>query len=122
MNALEVLSLAPFVPSGEDYAASRKFFADLGFDETWENSGCAGFECGAARFILQNFVNKEFAANFMVSIVVPDLDSWWAAVNEKKLEAVYVGVRFAPPKNFPWGREVHFIDLAGVCWHVRQPE
>jgi hypothetical protein len=19
-----------------------------------------------------------------------------------------------------WGREIHIIDLAGVCWHVRQ--
>jgi hypothetical protein len=122
MNALKVLSLAPFVPSGENYAESRRFFGDLGFDETWENGGCARFESGAARFILQNFVNKEFAANFMVSIVVPDLDLWWAAVIKKQLEEVYAGVRFAPPKDFPWGREVHFIDLAGVCWHVRQTE
>jgi hypothetical protein len=122
MNALKVLSLAPFVPSGESYAASRKFFADLGFDEIWENNGCAGFESGTARFILQNSANNEFAANYMVSIVVPDLDLWWAAISEKKLEEIYAGVRFAPPKVFPWGREVHFIDLAGVCWHVRQSE
>jgi hypothetical protein len=24
--------------------------------------------------------------------------------------------------EFPWGREVHFIDLAGVCWHVGQAD
>jgi hypothetical protein len=31
-----------------------------------------------------------------------------------------VGVKFRPPTEFPWGREIHIIDLAGVCWHVRQ--
>jgi hypothetical protein len=28
--------------------------------------------------------------------------------------------RIKPPADFPWGREVNFIDLAGVCWHVGQ--
>src|SRR5262245_57944013 len=122
MNALSVLSLSPFVPSGADYAGSRRFFADIGFQETWESSGCAGFRNGAAQFILQNFADKHFAENYMVSIAVPNLDAWWAAISEKELDRVYPGVRFNPPKDFPWGREVHFIDPAGVCWHVRQVE
>jgi hypothetical protein len=29
-------------------------------------------------------------------------------------------VRTKRPTDFPWGREVHIIDPAGVCWHVRQ--
>jgi hypothetical protein len=29
-------------------------------------------------------------------------------------------LRITPPTDFAWGREVNFIDLAGVCWHVGQ--
>jgi catechol 2,3-dioxygenase-like lactoylglutathione lyase family enzyme len=46
-------SLLPFMPSGSDYQASRRLFADLGFEEVWENNGYAGFRNGGAEFILQ---------------------------------------------------------------------
>ena len=118
MAEIRVLSLSPFVPSGTDYAASRRLFQELGFEEIWENSGYAGFRNGGARFILQNYHHEAFSQNFMIRIDVPDLDAWWQAVSRKKLEEVYPGFRINPPKDFPWGREVHFIDLAGVCWHV----
>jgi catechol 2,3-dioxygenase-like lactoylglutathione lyase family enzyme len=120
MGPLHVESLSPFVPSGADYAAARRFFTELGFEELWENSGYAGFKNGNAQFILQQFDNREFAENFMITIIVPDLDRWWAAAEAKRLAEAFPGVRLNAPKEFPWGREVHFIDLAGVCWHVRQ--
>lgn len=118
MSDLRVQSLAPFVPSGKDYDGSRRLFADLGFEEVWENDGYAGFRNGEAQFILQRFDNAAFAENFMVKIVVPDLDAWWDTVSQKRLEKAYPGFRIKPPADFPWGREVNFIDLAGVCWHV----
>lgn len=120
MNALTARSLSPFVPSGAQYEASRRFFAELGFEEEWENSGYAGFRNGNARFILQQFDDQVFAGNFMLTLVVEDLDAWWNEVAARKLEQRYPGVRVKPPAAFPWGREVHLIDLAGVCWHVRQ--
>lgn len=122
MNPLQALSLSPFVPSGKQYEASRRFFVDLGFEEMWENSGCAGFRNGTAQFILQSCDDQKFAENFMVSVVVPNLDLWWEAVQKLRLEETYPGVRFRPPTDFPWGREIHFLDLAGVCWHVRQQQ
>jgi hypothetical protein len=122
MTALRVLSLSPFVPSGEHYESSRRFFAELGFEEIWENGGCAGFKSGDAQFILQKLENSDFAENFMVTIVVPNLDLWWDTIRQMRLDDSYPGVRFRPPTDFPWGREVHFADLAGVCWHVRQQE
>ena len=120
MNQLRALSLLPFVPSGKDYDASRRLFADLGFEEVWENDGCAGFRNGDAQFILQKFDVKGFAENFMVRLNVKDLDVWWQAVSRKQLEKTYPTFRINPPSDFPWGREVNFIDLAGVCWHVGQ--
>ncbi len=121
MEDPRVTSLAPFVPSGRDFEASRRLFAELGFEEIWENGGYAGFRNGGAEFILQDFANEAFASNLMIRIEVPDLDRWWAVVAAKQLERVYPGFRIKPPSDFPWGREVHFIDLAGVCWHVAAP-
>lgn len=113
-------SLAPFVPSGKDYGASRRFFADLGFEELWENEGYAGFRSGGAEFILQRFDEPRFASHFMIRLDVEDLAEWWEAVSQKRLAETYPGVRFKPPTDYPWGREVHLIDLAGVCWHIGQ--
>ena len=118
MSELRALALLPFVPSGSDYEASRRLFADLGFEEVWESGGYAGFRNGNAQFILQKFDDEKFASNFMIRINVEDLDAWWAAVSEKQLGTKYSGLRLSPPAKFPWGREVNFIDLAGVCWHV----
>jgi hypothetical protein len=118
MSALTALALLPFVPSGSDYEASRRLFADLGFEELWENSGYAGFRSGDARFILQKFDDEQFAGNFMIRLDVPDLDAWYAEISARKLDQKYERFRINPPQQFPWGREVNFIDLAGVCWHV----
>lgn len=112
------IALVPFVPGGPDFARSRELFRELGFEETWSNGGYAGFRSGGAKFILQDFNEPAFAAHLMVKLEVPDLDAWWASVSGKDLEARFPGLRLKPPTDFPWGREVNFIDLAGVCWHV----
>ena len=114
-------ALLPFVPGGKDYAASRRLFADLGFEEVWENGGYAGFRAGGAQFILQDYDVPGFASNLMIRIDVPDLDAWWAATERKALPDKHPGFRIKPPQDFAWGRELHFIDLAGVCWHVGEP-
>ena len=118
MDSLRATSLLPFVPSGKEYDASRQLFKDLGFEELWENDGYAGFRSGEAQFILQRFDNQSFAENFMVRLNVKNLDAWWQAISTKRLTETYPKFRINPPAEFPWGREVHFIDLAGVCWHV----
>lgn len=120
MSDLRATSLLPFVPSGKDYDGSRRLFAELGFSELWESDGYAGFRNGDAQFILQRFDEESFAENFMLRLDVPDLDAWWEAVSRKELEKSYPGFRMKPPTDYAWGREVNFIDLAGVCWHVGQ--
>ena len=110
MSELTALSLLPFVPSGGDYEASRSLFADLGFEEVWENGGYAGFRNGDAQFILQNFDDEKFAGNFMIRINVTNLEVWWSAVSRLQLDTKYSGFRINLPADFPWGREVNFID------------
>jgi len=52
---------------------------------------------------------------------VNDLEAYWAELKSKDLEAAFPGVKFKEPTEFPWGREIHVIDMAGVCWHVPRP-
>ena len=120
MNALGATSVLPFIPSGKDYDASRTFFTDLGFEELWENDGYAGFRNGGAEFILQRFDDAHFASNLMLRLNVENLEGWWEVVSRKGLEQAFSGIRIKPPTDYPWGREVHLIDLAGVCWHIGQ--
>ncbi len=117
----EPLNLQPFVPSGRDFERSRALFRELGFRELWSGEGYVGFQMGAARFILQDFNDTHFAENLMIRIEVPDLDLWWEKTAALDLGSRFEGVRLKPPTRFPWGREAHLIDLAGVCWHIGAP-
>lgn len=57
----------------------------------------------------------------MIRIEVSDLDAWWEEIRAEALTGEFPGVRIRSLADYPWGREVHLIDLAGVCWHVGEP-
>ena len=113
-------TLYPFVPSGLHFARSLDFFADLGFEKLWQQDGLAGLRFGGAYFLLQDIHVPQWQENQMITFEVTDLDTYWAELESKELSARFPGVKLRPPTDFPWGREIHIIDLAGVCWHVRQ--
>ncbi len=121
MATPDPIRLVPFVPGGSDFAKSRELFGELGFEETWSSDGYVGFQSGGAKFILQDLNEPSFASNLMIRIEVQDLEAWWATASAKGLPTRFSGFRLKPPTDFPRGREVHFIDLAGVCWHVGTP-
>jgi hypothetical protein len=113
---MKLTSLEPFVPSGPDFEGSKQLFLNLGFTINWDAGDYIGFQRDGCKFILQKFSNKEFAENFMVRVAVDDLDEFWKEIEQKDLPAKF-GVRIKEPTQLPYGREVHMIDLAGVCWH-----
>jgi predicted enzyme related to lactoylglutathione lyase len=115
-------ALIPFVPSGPDFAAAIAFFAELGFAKLWQNDGLAGLRFGAASFLLQDIDVPEWQKNQMLILEVEDLDAYWAEIDAKNLPGRFSGVRLKQPTDYPWGREVHVIDPAGVCWHIRRAE
>lgn len=96
------------------------FFAELGFKKQWEQDGVAGLRYGGAYFILQRIEVFEWQKNQMINFEVKHLDLYWSYLEAKDLPGRFAGVKLRPPTEFPWGREIHIIDLAGVCWHVRQ--
>ena len=108
------------MPSGPDFRLALAFFAESGFETAWERDGYAGLRYGGAYFILQGIDVPDWQNNQMVVIEVEDLDAYWAEREGSDLPARFPGARLKPPAEFPWGREVHIVDPAGVCWHVRQ--
>ena len=113
-------TLYPFVPSGADFPRALAFFEALGFEKLWQHDGLAGLRFGAAFFLLQNINVPEWQSNQMITFEVDDLDAYWSELEAQNLAGTFDGVRLRPPKDFPWGREIHIIDPGGVCWHVRQ--
>ena len=116
----QATTLYPFVPSGPEFARSITFFNAIGFETIWQDDGLAGLRFGGAMFLLQNIDVPEWQKNQMITFEVTDLDAYWSELVDMNLEAGFPGVKLRPPVEFPWGREIHLIDLGGVCWHVRE--
>jgi hypothetical protein len=117
---MKVNKLRPFVPSGKDYALAQSFFEDLGFEKIYSDEGLSIFQIGEQEFFLQNFDNQEFQNNFMVELIVEDLDMWWEHIQKVAIQKNY-SIRVTEPTTQPWGkREITLIDLAGVCWHISE--
>ncbi|MEP7254952.1 MAG: hypothetical protein ABI666_04200 [Ferruginibacter sp.] len=113
---MKFLSLEPFVPSGSNFEGSKQFFLALGFKMNWDAGDYIGFQRDECRFVLQNFSNREFAENFMLSVKVSNVEEFRKDVIEKQLPEKY-GIRIGLPIMQPYGKEVNIIDIAGVCWH-----
>jgi len=113
----KALHLKTFVPSGSDFSSALAFFNALGFKANWQAEGLVELQAGEAVFILQDFHNQEMQNNLMMYLTVEDLDEWY--LQAASVFDNYEGTNIKEPTEFPWGlREVHFIDPAGVCWHV----
>lgn len=112
--------LYPFVPSGADFRGAIRFFEELGFVKEWGDEQIAGMRFGGAYFLLQNIEVRVWQENQMITYEVDSLDEYWRELAGRNLAEKFPGVRLAAPKEFPWGRELHIIDPAGVCWHVRE--
>ena len=113
---MNFLSLQPFVPSGNNFEASKQLFVEIGFNIRWDSGDYVGFEKDACRFILQKFDNRDFAENFMISVNVDNVEAFRETIIEKGIPEKF-GIRISKPIQQPYGKEVNLIDIAGVCWH-----
>ena len=119
MQDLRIVELKAYVPS-QDFALSKRFYQDLGFELAWSSHDLAYFRHGSASFLLQNFYQSEHAHNFMMHLLVEDVAAWWRHVEERGLAATY-GVEVEPPADRSWGiRDFVIVDPAGVLWRIGQ--
>jgi len=114
---MNYLSIEPFIPSGQDFDKSKQLFQELGFEIEWDGGDLVGFRNGNCKFILQQYDNKAFAENLMVSVKLPDINEFWKNINEKNLSEKFDIPPVGQPVEQPYGKEVNIIDIAGVCWH-----
>ena len=117
MSNMTTVEAKAFVPA-KDFALSKRFYQDLGFEIAWSSDDLAYVRHGNASFLLQNF--KEPPDNFMMHLLVKDVEAWWSHVQAVGLAAKY-GVNVEPPADRPWGiRDFVVVDPSYVLWRIGQ--
>lgn len=109
----------PFLPT-KDFETSKRFYEALGFEKTLD-SEVAIFRAGSGGFLLQRYYQADWAGNFMMQLMVDDLDAWWSHIESLDLASRFGVPAPKPPAMQPWGlRIAYVVDPAGVLWHVAQ--
>jgi catechol 2,3-dioxygenase-like lactoylglutathione lyase family enzyme len=114
---LRTVEIKAFVPA-RDMELSLRFYRDLGFEVPWSSDELAYLHAGDCSFLLQKFYVPDHAANFMMHLLVADVEAWWRRVESQRLPERY-GVRASPPGDRPWGiRDFVLTDPTGVMWRI----
>jgi uncharacterized glyoxalase superfamily protein PhnB len=119
MANLRVTEIKAFVPS-KDFGLSKQFYKDLGFTMASEGGGVAYFHFGHVSFLLQDYCAESLAENFMMHILVEDVDAWWSHVQESGVTSKY-GVKCTNIEAQPWKmKDFCLLDPSGVLWRIGQ--
>lgn len=117
MSNLASIEIKAFVPA-KDFNLSKRFYQDIGFDLAWSDDQLAYLHVGNSSFLLQNFYNETHAANFMMHLLVEDIEPWWRHVQAQKIANRY-SVMVESPEDRPWGlRDFVLVDPTGVLWRI----
>jgi catechol 2,3-dioxygenase-like lactoylglutathione lyase family enzyme len=118
MDPLSSIEIKAFVPA-RDFALSQRFYQAIGFEMEWDTAELACFRNGTSRFLLQNFHEPKHTDNFLMSLLVDDLEAWWSHVSKV---AGSFGLTVEPPEDRPWGmRDFALLDPSGVVWRIGSP-
>ena len=119
MGELMTIEAKAYVPA-KDFFLSKQFYQDLGFAVVWSSDDLAYVRRGRSSFLLQRFYNKEHAENFMMHLLVEDVEAWWGQVQTQGLIDKY-RVWAEPPADRSWGiRDFAIVDPTGVLWRIGQ--
>lgn len=118
-QTLRVTEIKAFVPA-KDFELSKQFYKDLGFTMASDGGGIAYFHFGHVSFLLQDFCVDALAENFMMHILVENVDAWWRHVQESNVATKY-GIKVGLIESQPWRmRDFCLIDPSGVLWRIGQ--
>ncbi|MDH5377472.1 MAG: VOC family protein [Gammaproteobacteria bacterium] len=119
METLESVEIKAFIPA-KDYEKSKRFYQQLGFSMESDEQGIAYFRHGDCSFLLQDFYNADHANNFMMHLLVKDVDSWYQSVKKSGVAGDFA-VKLLDVKDQPWGmRDFVFYDPSGVVWRIAE--
>lgn len=112
----KALSIRPFIGS-KNFALSRSFYRDLGFEETVLSPNMSVFKTGSLGFYLQDAYVADWINNSMVFLEVEDVNAYWEELVALDLTAKYPEVKLIPIRQYDWGKECFLHDPSGVLWH-----
>ncbi len=81
------IELKAFVPA-RDFALSKRFHEALGFVSPWSDETLAYFHHGNVAFFLQNFYVEQLASNFMMHLLVEDVDACMVSAQESPATSI----------------------------------
>ena len=70
-----VKAMRPMVPA-KDYETSKRFYLDLVFRSLQLGERLFEMQLGTFSFILQDYYVQDWANNFVMHVLVTDLDRW----------------------------------------------
>ena len=112
----KIKSIRPFI-GAKDFAVSRAFYRDLGFEEVEIDPKFSVFKKGDFAFYLQDYYSKEWIENTMIFLEIENVDLYWDELVSLNLKEKYDSIRLVPTKTEVWGKECFLLDPAGVLWH-----
>lgn len=119
MANLRVTEIKAFVPA-RDFEASKRFYQDIGFTMASDDGGVAYFHSGHVSFLLQDYCAAGLAENFMMHMLVEDVDAWWHQIQASGVIVKY-GVRCTAIEDQPWRmKDFCIADPSGVLWRIGQ--
>ena len=118
MANLGVTEIKAFVPS-KDFEQSKQFYKDLGFTMASEGGGIAYFRLEQVSFLLQDYCVPALAENFMMHILVQDVQAWWNHVQASGVVEKF-GVKCTAVESQPWKmKDFCLLDPSGILWRIR---
>ncbi len=109
----------PYVPA-KDFEVSKRFYEPLGFEKLLD-AEVAIFRVGQGGFLLQRYYQKDWAENFMMQLMVDDLEAWWRHIQSLDPPGRFGVAAPNAPAMQPWGLRIAYVfDPSGVLWHVSQ--
>ena len=120
MNFSKASDLKTFIGSA-DFAISKEFYLDLGFQINWEKENLIEFEVSDCKFLLQDYYDKNWCENMMMHLTVGDVASFYSHINKIITNTKYGLAKCQAPQNENYGACVaYFWDPSGVLWHLAE--
>ena len=113
----KIKSIRPFIGS-KNFEISRKFYRDLGFEESVLAPNMSYFNSETFGFYLQDAYVQDWVDNTMIFLEVDNVNAYWNTLVALNLPAKYEGVQVKPIVEYAWGRECFLHDPSGILWHI----
>jgi hypothetical protein len=113
-----IKAMRPMVPA-RDFHTSQRFYVDIGFRPQLLTDRLAEMWCGTYSFFLQDYYVKDWADNFVMHMLVTDVERWWKHISTLDLPGRY-GTKARAPHAESWGMVAGFTDPSGVLWRLTE--